>query len=291
MHPNLWTFLCRGESSWGQLCKLEYTPGEVAPRFKSWNLRSRITHIEIYWRYWNCCFSPFIFVCFDVDQVKLRLQCQNIFSAARHLQFGNLRARSDWAMEILLCSLIPYPRQRKQRKPNNANNAQTIMGDGHVNTSTQRTRQGLFFARFGYLEHTLGSHYARWNGLSRTETSQSVHKLWSKLITLAQNAPARLNQMFVVWTQPSHSLVLHPSDKPQTFKSLKTLKNNKVRTSNTTKFWARFGPRKSYCTRWMRKKHVIFLILDCNATEPLKDHLRLSDLREQCDFQMCFEVA
>jgi hypothetical protein len=69
------------------------------------------------------------------------------------------------------------------------------------------------------LEHTLGSHYARWNGLSRTETSQSVHKLWSKVITLAQNAPARLNQMSVVWPQPSHSLVLHPSDKPQTFKN------------------------------------------------------------------------
>ena len=127
-------------------------------------------------------------------------------------------------MEILLCSLIPYPRQRKQRKPNNANNAQNIMGDKHVNTSTQRTRQGHFFARFGCLEHTLGSYYARWNGLSRTETSQSVHKLWSKLITLAQNAAARLNQMFVVWTQPSHSLVLHPSDRPQTFKSFKTFK-------------------------------------------------------------------
>ena len=126
-------------------------------------------------------------------------------------------------MEILLCSLIQYPRQRKQRKPNIIQPGVEYNGrhNGHVNTSTQRTRQGHFFARFGYLEHTLGSYYARWNGLSRTETSQSVHKLWSKVITLAQNAPARLNQMFVVWTQPSHSLVLHPSDKPQTFKIFK----------------------------------------------------------------------
>ena len=140
--------------------------------------------------------------------------------------------------------LIPYPRQRKQRKPNIIQPGVEYNGrrNGHVNTSTQRTRQGHFFARFGYLEHTLGSHYARWNGLSRTETSQSVHKLWSKLITLAQNAPARLNQMFVVWTQPSHSLVLHPSDKPQAFKSLKTLKIIKCEHPSTqtrilTLFW------------------------------------------------------
>ena len=163
-------------------------------------------------------------------------------------------------MEILLCSLIPYPRQRKQRKPNNANNVQNIMGDalnGHVNTSTQRTRQGHFFARFGYLEHTLGSYYARWNGLSRTETSQSVHKLWSKLITLAQNAPARLNQMFVVWTQPSHSLVLHPSDRPQTFKSLKTLKNNKVRTNINIEVLTSFWATKIVLYSMDAKKHVI----------------------------------
>ena len=28
-----------------------------------------------------------------------------------------------------------------------------------------------------------------------------------------------------------------------------------------------------------------------NGTEPLNNHRRLSDLREQCDFQMCLEVA
>jgi hypothetical protein len=85
------------------------------------------------------------------------------FSAARHQQFGDLRARSDWAMEILLCSLIPYPRQRKQRKPNNANNAQNIMGDATDRSTRQRNEHAkdIFFARFGYLEHTLGSHYAR----------------------------------------------------------------------------------------------------------------------------------
>ena len=173
-------------------------------------------NIDIYWR-WNYCFSPFICLFWRGSGQNLRLQCQNIFSAARHLQFGNLRARSDWAMEILLCSLIPYPRQRKQRKPNIIQPGVEYNGrrNGHVNTSTQRTRQGHFFARFGYLEHTLGSYYARWNGPSRTARDESVsHKLWSKVITLAQNAPARLNQMFVVWTQPSHSLVLHPSDKP-----------------------------------------------------------------------------
>ena len=92
-----------------------------------------------------------------MDQVKLRLQCQNIFSAARHLQFGNLRARSDWAMEILLCSLIPYPRQRKQRKPNNANNVQNIMGD----TTDTSTRQRNDHAKDISL-HALGIWSTHW---------------------------------------------------------------------------------------------------------------------------------
>ena len=140
---------------------------------------------------------PFKFACFDVDQVKLRLQCQNIFSAARHLQFGNLRARSDWAMEILLCSLIPYPRQRKQRKPNIIQPGVEYNGrrNGHVNaTNTPRTflcTLWVFGAHIGFVLRPM-----KWSESHRDESVS--HKLWSKVITLAQNAPARLNQMFVV---------------------------------------------------------------------------------------------
>ena len=171
---------------------------------------------------WNYCFSPFIFVCFDVGQVKICVCIVRIFSVQQDTCSSVIwgpAATGQWKS----CYVASF---RTLDSANNASQtlfslAWNIMGDV-TDTSTQRTRQGHFFARFGYLEHTLGSYYARWNGLSRTETSQSVHKLWSKVITLAQNAPARLNQMFVVWTQPSHSLVLHPSDKPQTFKKFKT---------------------------------------------------------------------
>ena len=105
---------------------------------------------------------------------KLRLWCQNIFSAARHLQFGNLRARSDWAMEILLCSLIPYPRQRKQRKPNIIHPGVEYNGrrNGHVNaTNTPRTflcTLWVFEAHIGFVLRPM-----KWSESHRDESVSS----------------------------------------------------------------------------------------------------------------------
>ena len=147
------------------------------------------------------------------------------------------------------------------------------------------------------------SHAVRWLSALLYNSARSADSLLNysarSADSLFYNSTRYADSLFLVIVKLLEcELILHPpSDKPNlipAFKSFKTFKKwlKCERTSiHTTKFWARFGPRKSYCTRWMRKKHVIFLILDCNATEPLKDHRRLSDLREQCDFQMCFEVA
>ena len=59
---------------------------------KSWNLRSGMSSPKHWYLLTLELLSRSLhIVFFDVEYVKLRLRCQNIFSAARHLQFGNLR--------------------------------------------------------------------------------------------------------------------------------------------------------------------------------------------------------
>ena len=92
-----------------------------------------------------------------MDQVKLRLQCQNIFSAARHIQFGiNLRGpqRPGNGNPAKRCyvALFRTPSTAQTTQPKPYLNTHKIMGDANEH----RNRPGHFFASFGYLEAHMG---------------------------------------------------------------------------------------------------------------------------------------
>ena len=71
---------------------LEYTPRGGGAPFEKLELafRNELTQTFIFIDV-GIVVSSLHIVFFDVDYVKFSLRCQNIFSAARHLQFGNLR--------------------------------------------------------------------------------------------------------------------------------------------------------------------------------------------------------
>ncbi len=53
----------------------------MAPRFKSWNLRSGMSSPKHWYLLrWNYCFSPFILGCFDVGQVEISVCNVRVFS-------------------------------------------------------------------------------------------------------------------------------------------------------------------------------------------------------------------
>ena len=93
-------------------------------------------------------------VFFYVDYVKLRLRCQNIFSAARHLQFGNLRVpqRPGNGNPVKGCYVALF---RTLDSANNATQSAFKCVENNGRRQAPKPDQGISLQALGIWRHTM----------------------------------------------------------------------------------------------------------------------------------------